>query len=183
MQEQREQLAQGTIRSRRSTSVAVRATRKPTIAAIRGYAFGGGALLALAADIRIAGEDARFKFHGASYGQAPGGAALPSVVGAAKAKELLFTGDEVKAAEALRIGLVNQVVPPADVLDTAIGMAERIAGNSRAAVALLKEAIELALPTDLAQAYEDRHNADIRRSDDSASRFRAAAAKVVGPPA
>ena len=84
---------------------------KPTIAAIRGYCFGGGALLAIECDIRLGGDDARFKFHGASYGRAPGGAVLPRIVGEAKAKELLFTGDEISAAEALRIGLLNQVVP------------------------------------------------------------------------
>jgi enoyl-CoA hydratase len=183
MQEQREQLASGTIRSRRSTSVAARSTQKPTIAAIRGYAFGGGALLAINCDIRIAGEDARFKFHGATYGQAPGGAALPRLVGAAKAKELLFTGDEINAAEALRIGLANQVVPPDQVLDTAFALAGRIAANSAGAVRIIKEAIDLAQSIDEAQAHEDRQNAELRSSGDSATRFRAAAARIVGPPA
>jgi enoyl-CoA hydratase len=182
MQEQREQLSSGTIRSRRSTSVAARSTKKPTIAAIRGYAFGGGALLAINCDIRIAGEDARFKFHGASYGQAPGGAALPRLVGAAKAKELLFTGDEVNAAEALRIGLANQVVPPDQVLETAVAMAGRIAANSAGAVRIIKESIELAMSIDEAQAHEDHQGTELRTSGDSATRFRAAAARIVGPP-
>jgi len=182
MQEQRAQLASGTIHSRRSTSAAARATRKPTIAAIRGYAFGGGALLAISCDIRIVGEDGRFKFHGAAYGQAPGGAALPRLVGTAKAKELLFTGDEVNAVEALRIGLANQVVPSGEVLETAVAMAGRIAANSPGAIQILKESIDLAQPIDQAQDHEDRLNAELRTSGDSATRFRAAAARIVGPP-
>ena len=112
MQEQRAQIANGTIRSRRSTSVAARATRKPTIAAIRGYAFGGGALLAINLDIRIVGEDGRFKFHGACLRPGARRRRAATTGRHAKAKELLFTGDEVNAAEALRIGLANQVVPP-----------------------------------------------------------------------
>src|SRR5437870_304582 len=67
---------------RLSASAVVRGAAKPTIAAIRGYCFGGGALLALECDIRIGGDDTRFKFHGASYGRAPGGAVLPRIVGA-----------------------------------------------------------------------------------------------------
>src|SRR5436190_23571452 len=106
-----------------SASAIVREAKKPTLAAIRGYCFGGGALLAMEFDIRIAADDARFKFHGASYGRAPGGAVLPRIVGDAKAKELLFSGDEVSAAEALRIGLVNQVVPAAEVVENAVGLA------------------------------------------------------------
>src|SRR3979490_3042972 len=79
--------------SRVGASGVVRACSKPTIAAIRGYCFGGGALLAIECDIRLGGDDARLKFHGASYGRAPGGAVLPRIVGDAKARELLFTGD------------------------------------------------------------------------------------------
>src|SRR5579859_1976654 len=137
----------GTLTSPRvSASAVVREAAKPTIAAIRGYCFGGGALLSIECDIRIGGEDARFKFHGASYGRAPGGATLPRIVGDAKAKELLFTGDEVAAPEALRIGLLNQMVPSGEVVEVAVAMAQRIAGNSPAAVKALKEIIDLALP-------------------------------------
>lgn len=181
MKEQRQSLEEGTIAQRRSASVVVRAATKPTIAAIRGYAFGGGALLAINCDLRILGTDARMKFHGATYGQAPGGAALPRIVGAAKARELLFTGDEINAEEALRIGLANKVVPPGEVLDTAVAMAERIAGNSARAVAIIRRAIDLAMPIDEAQAYEDQANLEVRTSPDSAARFKQAAEKVVGP--
>src|ERR1700716_4013787 len=120
--------------ARGSASSIVRLAKKPTIAAIRGYCFGGGALMAIEFDIRIGGDDARVKFHAASYGRAPGGAVLPRIVGDAKAKELLFTCDEVSASEALRIGLLNQVVPPEQVVDTAVAMGERIAANSPVAV-------------------------------------------------
>src|SRR3954453_1190677 len=129
-------------RPRVSASHLIREVRKPTLAAIRGYCFGGGALMAIEFDIRIAATDARFKFHGASYGRAPGGAVLPRIVGDAKAKELLFTGDEVSATEALRIGLVNQLVAPEDVLETTVVMAARIAANSPVAVLALKEIID-----------------------------------------
>jgi enoyl-CoA hydratase len=180
MKEQREQIDARTIGQRRSASQLLRPCRKPVLAAIRGYAYGGGALLAVACDIRIAASDARFKFHGASYGQAPGGAMLPRILGDAKAKELLFTGDIVEAPEALRIGLVNQVVEPEDVLTHTLAMAERIAANSPAAVQTIKRTIDAALPNDAALELEHRENQAIRASTDSASRFKAAAERVVG---
>ncbi|MDQ6669499.1 MAG: enoyl-CoA hydratase/isomerase family protein [Chloroflexota bacterium] len=161
-------------------SAVVRACLKPTLAAIRGYCFGGGALLAIECDIRIGGEDARLKFHGASYGRAPGGASLPRIVGSAKAKELLFTGDEISAAEALRIGLLNQVVRAEAVVETSVAMGARIAANSPVAVKALKEIIDTALPIGSALEQEEYLNRDMGRSDDSASRFRSAAARVLG---
>jgi len=163
-----------------SASAIVRLAKKPTIAAIRGYCFGGGALMAIEFDIRIGGDDARFKFHAASYGRAPGGAILPRIVGDAKAKELLFTCDEVPAAEALRIGLLNQLVPADQVVDTAVAMGERIAANSPVAVRALKEIIDLALPNDKALEHEREVNRGMGSSADSATRFRAAAERVVG---
>jgi enoyl-CoA hydratase/carnithine racemase len=163
-----------------SASAVVRAAKKPTIAAIRGYCFGGGALLAIECDIRIGGEDSRIKFHGASYGRAPGGAVLPRIVGEAMAKELLFTGDEISAAEALRIGLLNHVVPSGQVLEAAVAMGERISANSPAAVLALKEIIDLALPVAQALEYEHEVNEGIGHTSDSAHRFRAAAERVIG---
>jgi enoyl-CoA hydratase len=159
---------------------ALHACRTPTLAAIRGYCFGGGALLAIACDIRLAGDDARFKFHGASYGRALGAADLPRIIGEARAKELLFTGDEVAAAEALRLGLVNHVVPAAEVLDVTIAMAERIAANSPAAVATIKQTIDLALPIEQALDHEARVDGELGRSPDTADRFRRAAERILG---
>ncbi len=166
--------------ARVGASAVVRGCLKPTLAAIRGYCFGGGALLAIECDIRIGGDDTQLKFHGASYGRAPGGASLPRIVGAAKAKELLFTGDEVSAAEALRIGLLNQVVPAEAVVETTVAMAARIAANSPVAVKALKEIIDAALPIGSALEQEEYLNRDMGRSTDSASRFRNAAARVLG---
>jgi enoyl-CoA hydratase/carnithine racemase len=164
---------------RGSASAGIRACRTPTLAAIRGYCYGGAALLAISCDIRISGEDGRFKFHGASYGRALGGAILPRIVGAAKAKELLFTGDDVPAAEALRIGLVNHVVPSAEVVEFSVAMAERIAANSPRAVQVIRETIDLALPMEQAQAFENQANRDIAHSADSVARFRRAAERVI----
>ena len=180
MAEQVAALEQARSFPRVNASAVVFAARKPTIAAIRGYCFGGGALLASHCDIRIRGDDARLKFHGASYGRAPGGAVLPRIVGAAKAKELLFTGDEISASEALRIGLLNQVVEADQVVDTAVGMAARIAANSPEAVRALKDIIDRALPVDQALEREHELNRDIGRTADSAARFRAAAERVIG---
>jgi enoyl-CoA hydratase len=161
-------------------STVVRAAVKPTIAAIRGFCFGGGALMAIECDIRIGGEDARFKFHAASYGRAPGGAVLPRIVGEAKAKELLFTCDEVSSTEALRVGLLNQVVPSGEVVEAAVAMGQRIAANSPVAVKALKEIIDLALPIDKALEYEHEVNQGMGQSADSATRFRRAAERVIG---
>jgi enoyl-CoA hydratase len=163
-----------------SASSAVRACTKPVVAAIRGYCYGGGAVLAIACDIRIGGDDARIKFHGASYGLAPGGASLPRIVGEAKAKELLFTCDEVLADEALRIGLLNQVVPANQVVEVALGMAERIAANSPSAVRVIKETIDLALPIEQALAHEEAATRELRASAAHSDRFRKAASRVVG---
>jgi len=164
---------------RGSASAGLRTCRTPTLAAIRGYCYGGAALLAISCDIRISGEDGRFKFHGASYGRVLGGALLPRIVGAAKAKELLFTGDDVPAPEALRIGLVNHVVPSAEVLEFTVAMAERIAANSPRAIQSIKDTIELALPMEQAQVFENQANRDIAHSADSLARFRKAADRVI----
>jgi enoyl-CoA hydratase len=162
-----------------SASSAVRACTKPVVAAIRGYCYGGGAVLAIACDIRIGGDDARIKFHGASYGLAPGGASLPRIVGEAKAKELLFTCDEVLAPEAWRIGLLNQVVAADRALETAVAMADRIVANSPQAVAIIKATIDRALPIEAALAHEEAANQALRRSPDSSARFRRAAERVL----
>lgn len=105
---------------------------------------------------------------------------LPRIVGEAKAKELLFTGDEVPAPEALRIGLLNQMVPPAEVVEVAVAMAARIAANSAHAVAALKRVIDAAAPVDEALEFEQAVNRGMGRTADSAARFRSAAERVIG---
>ena len=105
----------------------------PVIAAVNGYALGGGCELALACDIRIASEKAVFGFPEVTLGVLPGYGGvqrLVRLVGLAKAKELIFTADRVTAGEALSMGLVNMVVKPSVMMETALGMAEKIARNS-----------------------------------------------------
>jgi enoyl-CoA hydratase len=165
---------------RGSPSNVVRGCRTPTIAAIHGYCYGGAALLAVNCDMRVGAPNARFKFHGASYGRALGGAVLPRIVGEAKAKELLFTGDEVPADEALRIGLLNHVVAREELVEFAVALGSRVAANSPAAVRGIKDTIDLALPIEQAQAFENTLNRDLTRSEDSTSRFLRAAEKVIG---
>ncbi|WP_308015033.1 enoyl-CoA hydratase/isomerase family protein [Nocardia coffeae] len=115
-----------------------------TVAAIRGYALGGGCELALAADFRIAGEGATFGLPETTLGIIPGSGGtqrLSRTIGVARAKDLVLSGRFVDAAEALNIGLVDQVVPDADVLDTAI---ERALEYARGPIALryAKQAID-----------------------------------------
>lgn len=114
---------------------------RPTIAAIRGFALGGGCELAIACDIRIAGEGARFGQPEVSLGIMPaagGTYRLPRLVGLGRAKELIFTGAIIDAREADRIGLVNRVVPDEVVLSTAQELARKIASQSPLAVRLSK---------------------------------------------
>ena len=110
---------------------------KPVIAAVNGYALGGGCELALACDIRIASEKAKFGQPEVTLGITPGFSGtvrLPSIVGIAKAKELIFTGKIIDATEALNIGLVNMVVPAESLMEKAKEMALTIASNSPTAV-------------------------------------------------
>jgi len=114
---------------------------RPTIAAIQGYALGGGCELALACDLRIAGESARFGQPEVSLGIMPGAGAtyrLPRLVGLGRAKELIFTGAIIDARLAERIGLVNRVVADDAVLPEALSLAKKIAGQSALAVRLAK---------------------------------------------
>jgi enoyl-CoA hydratase len=117
---------------------------KPVIAAVNGYALGGGCELAMAADIIIASENARFGQPEVNLGIIPGFGGtqrLPRLVGRTKALELIFTGDRITAEEALRIGLVNKVVPIESLLETARAMAATIAEKAPLAIALAKRSV------------------------------------------
>jgi E-phenylitaconyl-CoA hydratase len=117
---------------------------KPVIAAVNGIALGGGMELALACDIRIASEKATFGQPEVRIGLIPGWGGtqrLPRVIPWAKAAELLFTGQTINAQEAYRIGLVNQVVPPDQVMPAAMKMAEALCQPSPLAVRAAKEAM------------------------------------------
>ncbi len=135
---------------------------KPVIAAVNGFALGGGCELALACDIRIASENARFGQPEVNLGVIPGFGGtqrLPRLVGKGRAKELIFTGDMVDAQEAFRIGLANKVTPLADLLPTAREMARKIAAKGQFAVRLGKEAINNGF--DMDQDKANQYEADL----------------------
>jgi enoyl-CoA hydratase/carnithine racemase len=119
--------------------------RQPTIAAINGYAFGGGLELALAADLRIAADAATFAMPETTIGTLPGWAGtrrLPDLIGAARAKQLIFTGARIDAATAERWGLINELVPRVELMDRATTVASEIAANAPVSVQLAKAAID-----------------------------------------
>jgi enoyl-CoA hydratase len=138
---------------RLSTSVAaLAAIPKPVIAAVTGYALGGGMEVALAADFRVSADNARWGQPEILLGIIPGAGGtqrLPRLVGTAKAKDLIFTGRFVDAAEALEIGLVDVVVPASEVLSTALAMAAKFAKGPALALAAAKAAIDGGLDGDL----------------------------------
>lgn len=132
---------------------------QPVIAAVNGYALGGGCELAMSCDIRIAAENAKFGQPEVLLGVIPGFAGtqrLPRLVGKGRAKELLFTGKQIDAAEACRIGLVNSIVPLDQLIDTATAMAALIMERGPVAVKLCKAAVNEGLDMDFesGQAYE-----------------------------
>jgi methylglutaconyl-CoA hydratase len=132
---------------------AVEALPMPTIAAVNGYAFGGGTELALACDIRILSERAVMGLTETSLGIIPGGGGtqrLPRIVGRAKAKELIFTSRRIKAEEALEIGLANKVVIHEELLAQANAMGSEIAQNGPIALRAAKKAIDKGIEVDLA---------------------------------
>lgn len=128
---------------------------KPVIAAVNGFALGGGCELAMACDIRIASAKAKFAQPEAGLGITPGFGGtqrLARLVGEGRAKELIFTCDMIKADEAYRIGLVNKVVEPEMLLDEAKVMAGKIIKNAPIAVAQCKEAINRGMQMDIDDA-------------------------------
>jgi enoyl-CoA hydratase len=125
---------------------------QPTIAAVNGYALGGGCELALACDIRIASTTATFGQPEVGLGVIPGFGGtqrLTRLVGYGKAKELIFTGDVVGAAEAHRVGLVNSVVEAEKLLQESVALGQRIASKGQLAVRLAKKAIGVGAGVDL----------------------------------
>jgi enoyl-CoA hydratase/carnithine racemase len=125
---------------------------KPVVAAVTGYALGGGCELAMCADRRIAGDSAKLGQPEILLGVIPGAGGtqrLPRLVGPAKAKDLCFTGRFVDAEEALRIGLVDEVVPAAEVYDAALAYASQFAGGATLALRAAKESIDRGLEVEL----------------------------------
>ncbi|MCL6446611.1 MAG: enoyl-CoA hydratase/isomerase family protein [Armatimonadetes bacterium] len=125
---------------------------KPVIAAIDGFALGGGCELAMACDLRIATDRSRLGQPEVNLGIIPGAGGtqrLQRLVGIGKAKELIFTGEIISAAEAERIGLVNKVVPPEELLSAAREMADKIAAKAPLAISLSKAAINIGADADI----------------------------------
>lgn len=132
-------------------------TDKPLIAAVNGYAMGGGMELALACDIRICSENAQFALSEVKVGSIPGSGGtqrLTRYVGMSDAMLMLLTGDRVDAQEALRIGLVSKVVPPERLLDTAREIAAKIAANAPLSVRAVKRLAHQGLDMPLAHAMD-----------------------------
>jgi enoyl-CoA hydratase len=144
---------------------------KPVIAAINGVALGGGLELALCADVRLCAPHAKLGLPEAKIGALPaagGTQRLPRIVGTAWAKQLMLTCDHIDAELALRIGLVTQVVPAPELLDTALAMAARIAANAPLSLRYIKQAIDLGqqVGIDAGLEYERFAAAIVVSSDD-----------------
>jgi len=129
---------------------------KPVIAAVNGFALGGGCELAMACDFRIASETAKFGQPEVNLGIIPGFGGtqrLPRIVGVGMAKELIFTGDIIDANTALRISLVNRVTPAENLMETVIAIAQKIASKGPAAVLIAKSVINRGMETTLARSF------------------------------
>ena len=133
---------------------------KPVIAAIAGFALGGGCELTLVTDVRIAADNAQFGLPEIKLGILPGGGGtqrLPRLIGAGRAKELIFSGDFINAEEALRIGLVNKVVPTDQLFEEAKKIAKKYADRGAVALRLAKSAVNEGLRMDLEAGLEYEH--------------------------
>lgn len=131
----------------------IESQEKPVIACVNGFALGGGCELAMACDIKVASDRAKFGQPEVNLGVIPGFAGtqrLARMVGTAKAKELILTGEIIDAQTALSIGLVNQVVPHDNLLDQTFKMAQKIASKGPTAVRLAKKVISRGIETDFA---------------------------------
>jgi enoyl-CoA hydratase/carnithine racemase len=158
-------------RNRVEYSTVVRDIKKPVVAALKGWVLGGGLETALGADIRIAGESAKFGAPEVKRGWVGGGGAsqlLPRLIGYGQAMRLLLTGDTIDAAEARRLGLVEEVVPDAEVEARARAVCTQLAEYSPVAVASVKAAVRMALqaPLDAGLRYENEMNTLCFAGDD-----------------
>jgi enoyl-CoA hydratase len=140
----------------------IAATRKPVIAAVRGFALGGGCELALSCDLIVAGEDARFGQPEINLGVMPGAGGtqrLTRAIGRARAMDLVLTGRTITAREAESMGLVSRVVPPERTLDEALALGAAIAAQAPIAVLAAKEAVRLAEELPLADGIRHERRA------------------------
>ena len=140
----------------------LRGIQQPMIAAVHGYALGGGTELAMLADFIIASDDAVFGLTEVSLGIIPGGGGtqnLARLIGRSRAKELVFAARRIPADEAFRLGLVNRVVPRAELLSTVEAVADEILRNSPFAVRQAKWAIDQGVDLPLVDGFGKEHEA------------------------
>ena len=155
---------------------------KPLVAAVNGLALGGGLEVALACDFAYAAEGARFALPEVTLAIIPGDGGtqlLPRLVGQAKARELIFTGEQIDAAEAARLGLISRVVPRDELLPTTRAVAARIAANGPIAVRQAKRALNMARETGVwaGFAYEQEAYQAVIPTEDRLAALRAFAEK------
>ena len=156
----------------RSACDALEAIDRPVIAAVRGFALGGGLELALACDLRIGGDTTRLGQPEILLGIIPGGGGtqrLARLVGPSRAKEMIWTGRQVRAEEALSIGLLDEVVAAGEVLDRALALASQLAAGAVVAMGAAKRAIDQGLSGSLSDglALEAQCFADSFDTDDA----------------
>lgn len=152
------------LRMLNETIMLIRQTPVPFIAAVNGVASGGGCNLALACDLVLAAEGARFNQAFIKIGLSPdcgGTFILPRLVGWKRAAELMFTGDMVTAQEALEMGMINAVTPDSELMSRALAMAERLAAAPTAAIAQIKRLLEASAVNDQGTQLELERKAQI----------------------
>jgi enoyl-CoA hydratase/carnithine racemase len=158
---------------------------QPMIAAVHGYALGGGTELAMLADFAIAADDAVFGLTEVSLGIIPGGGGtqnLPRIIGRNRAKELIYTARRIPAAEAHRLGLVNHVVPRAELLEKATQLAHEIMKNSPFAIRQVKWAVDHGADQEFEDGLEREHEAYMRAIESEDRREGIAAFNERRPP-
>jgi enoyl-CoA hydratase len=137
--------------------------KKPTICALNGLAYGGGAYLAAAFDIRIGCQKSDFRFVGVKAGMVGGTWSLPQIIGFPMTKELLFSGRVVLAEEVYRIGLMNHIVFPAEVMPVSLALAREIAGNYQPCVMGIKEILNGNIGLGLPEMHDNERQTVVKK--------------------